>query len=136
MSRPLNILLVEDDAIEIMKFNRVIKNLETKHKITEAHNGEDALNLLKDRSLNPDIIILDLNMPKVSGLEFLKIIKKDAVRKYIPTIVLTTSNNHTDIKDCYDMGIAGYVVKPLKHEDYVVSTKKLLAYWSTNELIS
>ena len=136
MSRPLNILLVEDDAIEIMKFNRVLKNLETKHKITEAHNGEDALNLLKDRELNPDIIILDLNMPKVSGLEFLKIIKKDEVRKYIPTIILTTSNNYIDIKECYQMGIAGYVVKPLKHDDYMVSTKKLLEYWSSNELIS
>lgn len=135
MSRPLNILLVEDDAIEIMKFNRVLKNLETKHKITEANNGEDALNILKDREINPDIIILDLNMPKVSGLEFLKIIKKDESRKYIPTIILTTSNNHTDIKECYRMGIAGYVVKPLKHDDYMVSTKKLLEYWSNNELI-
>ena len=136
MSRPLNILLVEDDAIEIMKFNRVLKTLKQQHKITEALNGEDALNLLKDRELNPDIIILDLNMPKVSGLEFLKIIKKDESRRYIPTIILTTSNNHTDIKECYQMGIAGYVVKPLKHDDYMVSTKKLLEYWSTNELIS
>lgn len=136
MSRSLNILLVEDDTIEIMKFNRVLNNLKTKHKITEAHNGEDALNLLEDRSVNPDIIILDLNMPKVNGIEFLKIIKQDEVRKYIPTIILTTSNNHTDIKECYKMGIAGYVVKPLKHDDYMLSTKKLLEYWSNNELIS
>lgn len=136
MSRPLNILLVEDDAIEIMKFNRVLKNLETKHTITEAHNGEDAINILKDRTVNPDIIILDLNMPKVSGKEFLKIIKKDEIRKYIPTIVLTTSNNYIDIKECYQMGIAGYVVKPLKYDDYIDSTKKLLEYWSNNELIS
>jgi CheY-like chemotaxis protein len=136
MSRPLNILLVEDDAIEIMKFNRVLKTLKQQHTITEAHNGEDALNMLKDRELNPDIIILDLNMPKVSGIEFLKIIKKDEVRKYIPTIILTTSNNYIDIKECYQMGIAGYVVKPLKHDEYMVSTKKLLEYWSNNELIS
>ncbi|WP_116790425.1 response regulator [Flavobacterium psychrotrophum] len=136
MSRPLNILLVEDDAIEVMKFNRVVKNLETKHKITEANNGEEALNLLKDRTVNPDIIILDLNMPKVNGLEFLKIIKQDDNRKFIPTIILTTSNNFTDIKECYQNGIAGYVVKPLKHDDYMTSTKKLLEYWSSNELIS
>ena len=136
MSRPLNILLVEDDAIEVMKFNRVVKNLETKHKITEANNGEEALNILKDREVNPDIIILDLNMPKVNGLEFLKIIKQDAARRYIPTIILTTSANHTDIKECYQNGIAGYVLKPLKHDDYISSTKKLIEYWSTNELIS
>lgn len=136
MSRPLNILLVEDDAIEVMKFNRVVKNLETKHKITEANNGEEALNLLKDRTVNPDIIILDLNMPKVNGIEFLKIIKQDDTRRFIPTIILTTSNNFTDIKECYQNGIAGYVVKPLKHDDYMTSTKKLLEYWSSNELIS
>jgi CheY-like chemotaxis protein len=136
MSRPLNILLVEDDAIEVMKFNRVVKNLETKHKITEANNGEEALNLLKDRTVNPDIIILDLNMPKVNGLEFLKIIKQDDARRFIPTIILTTSNNFSDIKECYQNGIAGYVVKPLKHDDYMTSTKKLLEYWSSNELIS
>lgn len=136
MSRPLNILLVEDDAIEVMKFNRVIKNLEIKHTITEAYNGEEALNILKDREVNPDIIILDLNMPKVNGLEFLKIIKQDEVRRYIPTIMLTTSSNYKDIKECYQNGIAGYVVKPLKHNDYMTSTKKLIEYWSTNELIS
>lgn len=136
MSRPLNILLVEDDAIEVMKFNRVVKNLEIKHTVTEANNGEEALNILKDRQVNPDIIILDLNMPKVNGLEFLKIIKQDDVRRYIPTIMLTTSTNYTDIKECYQNGIAGYVVKPLKHDEYMSSTKKLIEYWSTNELIS
>jgi len=136
MSRPLNILLVEDDAIEVMKFNRVVKNMETRHKIMEANNGEEALDILKDREVNPDIIVLDLNMPKVNGLEFLRLIKQDDSRRCIPTIILTTSTNHTDVKECYNMGIAGYVVKPLKHDDYLSSTTKLIEYWSNNELIS
>ncbi len=136
MPRALNILLVEDDAIEIMKFNRVVSHLKIRHKITEARNGEEALNILKDREANPDIIILDLNMPKVSGIEFLKIIKEDNARKNIPTIILTTSSNHSDIKQCYQMGIAGYVLKPLKHDDYMASTTKLVEYWSNNELVS
>ncbi|MFY7731323.1 MAG: response regulator [Flavobacterium sp.] len=136
MSRPLNILLVEDDAIEVMKFNRVVKNMEGRHKILEAHNGEDALNILKDREVNPDIIVLDLNMPKLNGIEFLRAIKKDESRRCIPTIILTTSTNYSDIKECYNIGIAGYVVKPLKHDEYMQSTTKLIEYWSNNELIS
>ncbi len=131
----LNILLIEDDMIEVMKLNRVITTLRLNHKITEVNNGEDALNLLKQNGMLPDIILLDLNMPKVNGIEFLKILKVDERLKYIPTIVLTTSNNQRDLLECFKIGIAGYVLKPLKYEDYVYKIEKLLAYWSINELI-
>ncbi|MEL1240886.1 response regulator [Flavobacterium flavipallidum] len=136
MSRSLNILLIEDDAIEVMKFNRVIKTLEYNHKVIEANNGEVALDILKVKEVIPDIIVLDLNMPKINGIEFLGILKKDDYLKYIPAIILTTSNNHTDVLECYKIGIAGYVLKPLKYEDYTDRIKKLLEYWSVNELIS
>ncbi len=131
----LNILLIEDDMIEVMKLNRVITTLRLNHKITEVNNGEDALNLLKQNGMLPDIILLDLNMPKVNGIEFLKILKVDERLKYIPTIVLTTSNNQRDLLECFKIGIAGYVLKPLKYEDYVYKIEKLLAYWSIDELI-
>lgn len=134
--RPLKILLIEDDTIEVMKFNRVLSNLSLQHEILEANNGEEALELLHDTSKRPDIIVLDLNMPKLNGLEFLSILKKDAVLKYIPAIILTTSNNHKDLLECYKIGIAGYILKPLKYEDYIDRIQKLLAYWSCNELIS
>ena len=75
-------------------------------------------------------------MPKISGLEFLKILKADDRLKYIPTIILTTSNNQRDLLECYKIGIAGYVLKPLKYEDYVSKIEKLLSYWSINELIT
>lgn len=136
MSKPLNILLVEDDAIEVMKFNRVIKGMEKPHRVMEAGNGEEALNILKDREVNPDIIVLDLNMPKLNGIEFLRILKQDEQRRFIPTIILTTSSNYTDVKECYNIGVAGYVVKPLKYDDYISNTQKLIEYWSNNELIS
>ena len=135
MSQLLNILLVEDDAIEVMKFNRVLKGMGIKHKIVEANDGEEALATLKDREVTPDIIVLDLNMPKINGLEFLNIIKKDALLKYIPTIILTTSNNHKDVSECYRSGIAGYFLKPLKYADYEENVKKLIGYWSQNELM-
>jgi response regulator RpfG family c-di-GMP phosphodiesterase len=136
MPKPLNILLIEDDTIEVMKFNRVLKSMDIVHKIIEANNGEEALEILKDREIIPDIIVLDLNMPKINGIEFLTILKEDDVLKYIPAIILTTSNNHKDVMECYRLGIAGYIIKPLKYDEYVFRIKKLIEYWSTNELIS
>lgn len=135
MDKKLKILLIEDDMIEVMKLNRVISSLELKHTVIEANNGEEALSLLENKDRLPDIILLDLNMPKISGIEFLTILKKDLHLKYIPTIILTTSNNRNDLLECFKIGIAGYVLKPLKYEDYVSKIEKVLAYWSTNELI-
>jgi CheY-like chemotaxis protein len=136
MNKALNILLIEDDAIEVMKFNRVLSSLNMKHKITVANNGEEAIAVLKVKEIIPDIIILDLNMPKVSGIEFLEILKQDPYLKYIPAVILTTSNNHKDVMECYKIGIAGYVLKPLKYDDYVDRIKSIVSYWSSNELIS
>lgn len=133
--KPLNILLIEDDMIEVMKLNRVSSSLDLNHTIIEANNGEEALKLLEKKDNLPDIILLDLNMPKINGIEFLKILKNDERLKYIPTIILTTSNNQRDLLECYKEGIAGYVLKPLKYEHYVQKIEKLLAYWSMNELI-
>ena len=131
----LNILLIEDDMIEVMKLNRAISSLNLNHKITEANNGEDALKILEQKDSLPDIILLDLNMPKINGIEFLGILKNDDTLKYIPTIILTTSNNQKDLLECYKIGVAGYVLKPLKYEEDVSKIEKLLAYWSVNELI-
>jgi CheY-like chemotaxis protein len=136
MSKSLNILLIEDDAIEVMKFNRVLSTMDVKHKIVEANNGEEALAVLKIKEVIPDIIILDLNMPKINGIEFLTILKADEYLKYIPAIILTTSNNRKDVLECYRIGIAGYILKPLKYDDYIYRIKRLIEYWSCNELIS
>ena len=132
--KTLKILLIEDDMIEVMKLNRVISSLNLSHKIVEAINGEEALKILEQKDNLPDIILLDLNMPKINGIEFLSILKNDDLLKYIPTIILTTSNNDKDLLECYKIGIAGYVLKPLKYEDYVSKIEILLAYWSINEL--
>lgn len=135
MNKKLTILLIEDDMIEIMKFNRTISRLGYNHSVTESKNGEEALKILNKKEQLPDIILLDLNMPKMNGIEFLSILKKDNELKYIPTIILTTSINRKDMLECYKIGIAGYVIKPLKFDDYIESIKRLLEYWSSNELI-
>ncbi|MDB9781806.1 response regulator [Winogradskyella sp.] len=134
--RTLSVLLVEDDLIEVMKLVRATKSLLLNHQINEASNGEEALKILQKKDNLPDIILLDLNMPKISGIEFLKILKLDERLKYIPTIVLTTSNNQRDLLECYKIGIAGYVLKPLKYDEYVSKIDKLLSYWSVNELMT
>ncbi|MDG2279424.1 MAG: response regulator [Flavicella sp.] len=133
--KKLKILLIEDDAIEVMKLNRTISSKGLDHTIVEANNGEEALEILRKKDALPDIILLDLNMPKMNGIEFLSILKADDVLKYLPTVVLSTSSNDKDVMECYRIGIAGYVIKPLKYEDYVSKIVKLLAYWSMNELI-
>ena len=132
--RKLKILILEDDIIEVMKLNRTISSLKLNHKIIEANNGEDALKLLENKEELPDIILLDLNMPKINGIEFLSMIKKDPMLQYLPIVILTTSNNHKDRLECYKLGIAGYVLKPLKYKEYVSKIEKLLADWSINEL--
>ena len=127
-------MLIEDDMIEVMKLNRTISTLGMEHKIIEANNGEDALKMLRSQEL-PDLILLDLNMPKLNGIEFLSILKADDQLKYLPTVILTTSNNEKDLKECFKIGVSGYILKPLKYDDYVEKINKVLSYWSLNELI-
>ncbi|WP_405250421.1 response regulator [Dokdonia sp. Asnod3-C12] len=134
-TKKLRILLIEDDAIEVMKLKRAIAKLEMNHELIEAKNGEEALEILKDHTVLPDVIFLDLNMPKINGIEFLKILKKDEILRFLPTVMLTTSSNRKDILACYDTGVAGYIIKPLKYDHYVEKIKSALQYWSMNELI-
>ena len=129
----LNILLIDDDEIEIMKLERTLSKLEHNHQLIIAKNGEEALEILKETT--PEVIFLDLNMPRMSGLEFLEILKQDERMKYIPVMILSTSRNHKDILESYNLGIAGYIVKPLRFEDYVNKIKVIVDYWSNNELI-
>ncbi|ANW96914.1 transcriptional regulator [Wenyingzhuangia fucanilytica] len=136
MNTSLKILLIEDDAIEVMKFNRAISSLNLSHKMVNAINGEEGLKILEQKDRLPNIILLDLNMPKINGIEFLTILKNNPNLRHIPTIILSTSNNQKDLLECYKLGISGYVLKPLKYEEYVSKIEKLLAYWSVNQLIT
>ena len=130
----MRILFIEDDMIETMKLQRAISKFESKHQIIEAKNGEEALERLKDSPL-PDIILLDLNMPRMSGIEFLQILKSDDRLKYLPTIILTTSENRADLLTCFEVGIAGYIIKPLKYEEYENKLRKVFEYWEISELV-
>ena len=134
--RKLKILLIEDDTIEVMKFKRALLKLGASHEVVEAKDGEIALDMLLNDLVIPDIIFLDLNMPRMNGLEFLSKIKMEEKLQFIPVMVLTTSSNNTDVLNCYIKCVAGYVQKPLKYEDYVSKLELVLNYWSITEIPS
>jgi CheY-like chemotaxis protein len=129
----LKILLVEDDRIEIIKLKKSIPKEFDNYTLTLANNGSEAFSILEKDV--PDMILLDLNMPDTNGIEFLKIIKSNEDLKHIPVIILTTSNHNKDIKECYKLGIAGYIIKPLKYEEYELKIQALINYWSLNEFL-
>ncbi|WP_439130566.1 response regulator [Polaribacter sp.] len=133
MINKIKILLVEDDHIEVMKLKRSISKEFDNYYLSTASNGKKALSLIEKEL--PDLIILDLNMPDTNGNEFLSIIKGNEDYMHIPVIVLTTSNHDKDIKECYKLGIAGYIVKPLKYEEYEAKIKAVMHYWSLNEFL-
>ncbi|MBU3013051.1 response regulator [Polaribacter vadi] len=129
----LKILLVEDNKIEIIKLKKSISNELQNYVLTIANNGLEALSCVEKDI--PSMILLDLNMPDMNGIEFLTIIKEKKDLKHIPVIILTTSSNNDDISECYRLGIAGYVVKPLKFEDYELKIQAIMNYWNFNEFL-
>src|SRR4030042_66039 len=132
-SRP--VLLVEDDHVDAMTVKRALKELNVINPLVHTLNGEEALNHLRAEGNNsPCVILLDLNMPRMNGIEFLKIIKADSELQCIPVIALTTSKADYDKSQCFDNGIAGYIVKPTHYDEFVRALKIFNLYWSLNEL--
>jgi len=119
MSDSKPILLVEDDYVDTMAVKRVLKELNTANDLVCALNGEDALTYLrgKDNKL-PCLILLDLNMPKMNGMEFLRVVKADETLKSIPIVVLTTSNDEQDMTRSFGLGAAAYIVKAFGYRDF------------------
>lgn len=129
----MKILFIDDDEIERLKFNRIAKQNTISVEVSDAINGEDALKKLEENI--PHLIILDLNMPKMNGIEFLKILRAETKLKYIPIVILSSSDNREDIKQCYEVGVSGFMLKPLRYEDYKKNINTILNYWNVNELI-
>lgn len=135
MKKKLSLLLIEDDEIERMKFKRVCQNNNFKCSVVEAKNGETAIEFLNTTDSLPHLILLDLNMPKMNGMEFLKSLKANNKFKYIPTMVMSSSESFEDIKQCYEIGATGYMLKPLHLAEYEQKVISIYNYWSSNELI-
>ena len=131
------ILLIEDDIIDRMTVQRSFKELQITNELLTANNGEEGLVCLKDeRTDAPCIIILDLNMPKMNGIEFLSVVKQDAVLRKIPVIVLTTSKEEIDKVRSFNLGVAGYIQKPVDYDKFLEAIKTINLYWTLSELPS
>lgn len=128
------ILVVEDDRVDVMSIKRAVKELKIPNPLVIVSNGEEALNYLYDGDNSlPAIILLDINMPKMNGIEFLSVIKQDDKLKRLPVIILTTSQEDEDRFESFELGASGYMLKPVDHENFVDVIRIIHTYWSLSE---
>jgi CheY-like chemotaxis protein len=134
----INILLVEDDEVDVMNVKRAFQKNNLTNPLYHAGNGIEALTMLRGVDGQspipiPRIILLDLNMPRMGGIEFLHELRKDDILKNISVFVMTTSNEDKDKVDAYNLNVAGYILKPLSMENFVSAVSILKNYWTLCE---
>ncbi len=129
------ILLVEDDRVDAMTVRRALRDINVVNGLDIVGDGEEALAFLRDpENEEPCIILLDLNMPRMNGIEFLTVAKQDEALKRIPVVVLTSSREEQDKVDSFDLGVAGYMIKPVDYGQFVEVVKAIDLYWTLSEL--
>jgi CheY-like chemotaxis protein len=135
MKKDKPILLVEDDEIDQMTVIRALNDIHVTNRLDITSNGEEALSFLKDaKNQKPGLILLDLNMPRMNGIEFLTEIKKDAELKRLPVVVLTTSIEDEDKVASFNLGVAGYMRKPVDYSQFVEVVRTIDLYWTLSEM--
>jgi CheY-like chemotaxis protein len=128
------ILLVEDDSVDVMMIERALSELHVTNRLDVTGNGEGALSYLHDcKTELPSIILLDLNMPRMNGIEFLREVKKDRELRRIPVVVLTSSDEEKDKTESFDLGVAGYMLKPVDYRQFVEVVRTIDLYWTLSE---
>jgi len=132
-----SILLVEDDRVDVLSVRRAFKELKIINPLEVVGNGEEALKWLREEhNPTPCLILLDLNMPRMNGVEFLREMKRDEKLKRIPVIVLTSSKGEQELLETYEHGVAGYVVKPANYLQLVEVMRVIDLYWTISEIPS
>ena len=135
-----NILLVEDDKVDVMNVQRSFKKANITNPLYVASNGVEALAILRDESETvkmPNtrrLILLDLNMPKMGGIEFLEALRADPALRATPVIVLTTSDQERDRVEAYNLNVAGYILKPVTFINFAEVMAALNRYWTLCEI--
>jgi CheY-like chemotaxis protein len=136
-SKPIIILLAEDDPDDCYLISEALSESEVPHRLFIVHNGEELIDYLHNRDKysdsnkwpRPELILLDLNMPFKNGISTLEEIKSDPKFKRIPVVVLTTSESEEDISRTYEMGVSGFVTKPMTFTALVDAMRSLGGYW-------
>jgi CheY-like chemotaxis protein len=139
MPNLINVLLVEDDEVDIMNVQRAFRKNKITNPLHVARNGVEALDALKGRNTElviplPRIILLDINMPRMGGIEFLTEMRKHSELKSISVFVMTTSNEESDKIAAYDLNVAGYILKPLSFDGFANAVAILNHYWHLCEM--
>jgi len=137
LEKLVSILLVEDDQVDIMNIQRAFKKNNIVNPLHVANNGVEALVMLRgEKKLNPlpKIVLLDINMPQMNGIEFLKEIRNDEELKSLHVFIMTTSSDENDRWEAYQLNVAGYILKPLSFEKFTSSVSILNNYWKLCEL--
>ena len=134
--RTLNILLVDDDDIDVMNVQRAFKKANILNPVFVAGNGIEALARLRDGSMPKQqrLVLLDLNMPKMNGIEFLRELRADPALSMTSVVVLTTSNADRDKVDAYKLNVSGYLLKPVTFVNFVDLMVALNKFWTLVEL--
>jgi CheY-like chemotaxis protein len=134
--RTLNILLVEDDEVDVMNVRRAFERNNVSNPLYVAGNGLEALEMLRDGTVPAErrLILLDLNMPKMNGIEFLQALRADPELSSAPVVVLTTSNDDQDKIDAYNLNVAGYLLKPVTFSNFCERMTTLNKYWTLVEM--
>jgi CheY-like chemotaxis protein len=136
-SREIEIILIEDNPYDAELTIRALKKNYLANKIIHLKDGAEALDFIfgegaylgRDLRQKPRAILLDLKMPKVDGIEVLRRLKSDENTRYIPVVVLTSSNEDPDVKICYELGVNSYIVKPVGFENFIKAVSELGLYW-------
>jgi CheY-like chemotaxis protein len=133
---PINILLVEDNEGDILLMNEALSEAKFIHTMEVARDGVQAIQLLEEKAQNrpsglPDIILLDINLPKKNGHEVLASVKNNPTLKKIPIIVLTTSSSELDVLKAYDMHANCYIIKPIGVDDFMQVINNIETFWLT-----
>ena len=134
--KTVSILLVEDNDLDAEKLQRILNRIGDQRAITRARDGIEALDILRDPARMPTppfVIILDLNMPRMNGQEFLEEVRADAKLKGLPIVVLTTSDRRADIEQAYANQVSGYLTKPLDLEDTATMLQSICEFWGRCE---
>lgn len=135
MHQNKHILLIEDDKVDALAVKKALLDTGITNKLIHESSSKSALDsLISSGGSNIGLILLDFNMPVLNGIEFLKERSKRPELVRIPLVVLTTSRNETDVKSSYEIGISGYIIKPVNYNDFKSVMSKLYAFWSICEL--
>lgn len=124
------ILLVEDDPDHELLTIRALKKSNIANEVRVARDGEEAIELLfGENPINPQVILLDLKLPKVDGLEVLRRIRTGETTRLLPVVVLTSSDEERDVVRSYQLGVNSYIRKPVNFNDFAEATRQLGMYW-------